>query len=111
MPSTNDLADGSAARAGTVTKARQRQTAAATLQRTVTVLIDLPGSKKGPVAGWVQRYRSLFAPPATGSSEELASLLRGLAREGISHVQVWLEPSTMDGIDAFVPVLELLDRD
>jgi alkanesulfonate monooxygenase SsuD/methylene tetrahydromethanopterin reductase-like flavin-dependent oxidoreductase (luciferase family) len=82
-----------------------------TLQRTVTVLIDLPGSKKGPVAGWVQRYRSLFAPPATGSSEELASLLRGLAREGISHVQVWLEPSTMDGIDAFVPVLELLDRD
>jgi len=59
----------------------------------------------------VQRYRSLFAPPATGSSEELASLLRGLAREGISHVQVWLEPSTMDGIDAFVPVLELLDRD
>ena len=82
-----------------------------TLQRTVTVLIDLPGSKKGPVAGWVQRYRSLFAPPATGSSEELASLLGGLAREGISHVQVWLEPSTMDGIDAFVPVLELLDRD
>jgi alkanesulfonate monooxygenase SsuD/methylene tetrahydromethanopterin reductase-like flavin-dependent oxidoreductase (luciferase family) len=82
----------------------------ATLQRTVTVLIDLPGAEKGPVGSWVQRYRSLFAPPVSGSSEKLASLLRGLAREGISHVQVWLEPSTMDGIDAFVPVLELLDR-
>jgi alkanesulfonate monooxygenase SsuD/methylene tetrahydromethanopterin reductase-like flavin-dependent oxidoreductase (luciferase family) len=82
----------------------------ATLQRTVTVLIDLPGSEKSPQAGWVKRYRSLFTPPAAGSSEKLASLLRGLGREGVCHAQVWLEPSTVAGIDAFAPVLELLDR-
>src|SRR3954452_22654945 len=28
----------------------------ATLQRTVTVLIDLPGSERSPAAGWVRRY-------------------------------------------------------
>jgi hypothetical protein len=32
------------------------------------------------------------------------------ARAGISHVQLWLEPNTMAGIDAFLPVLERLDR-
>ena len=49
-------------------------------------------------------------PPASGSSEELADLLRGYAREGITHVQVWLDPSTVAGVEAFAPVLDLLDR-
>ncbi len=49
-------------------------------------------------------------PPATGSPEELAELLRGYAREGITHVQVWLDPSTVAGVEAFAPVLDLLDR-
>ena len=31
------------------------------------------------------------------------------AREGVSHVQVWLEPSTPNGIDAFARVLEASD--
>jgi alkanesulfonate monooxygenase SsuD/methylene tetrahydromethanopterin reductase-like flavin-dependent oxidoreductase (luciferase family) len=82
----------------------------ATLARTVSVVIDLPGSEGGPTAGWVRRFRSFFAPPVTGSSENLAALLRALAREGIGHVQVWLEPSTVAGIEAFAPVLERLDR-
>jgi alkanesulfonate monooxygenase SsuD/methylene tetrahydromethanopterin reductase-like flavin-dependent oxidoreductase (luciferase family) len=82
----------------------------ATLQRTTTVLIDLPGAERNPAPEWVRRYRSLFAAPVTGSTQEIAALLKGFAVEGVSHVQVWLEPNTMAGIDALAPVLDLLDR-
>lgn len=81
----------------------------ATLQRTVEMLIDLPGAHDVP--DWVQRFRTLVAPPANGAPQELAELLRALSREGVNHVQVWLEPATLAGIDAFVPVLESLDRE
>lgn len=70
-----------------------------TLARYAAVGLDLPG-----------------APPADdssaikGSPEELAEALRAYAAEGISHVQVWLEPATPAGIEAFAPTLELLDR-
>ena len=30
--------------------------------------------------------------------------------EGISHIQLWLEPNTLESLEAFAPVLELLDR-
>jgi alkanesulfonate monooxygenase SsuD/methylene tetrahydromethanopterin reductase-like flavin-dependent oxidoreductase (luciferase family) len=69
-----------------------------TLARTVTIRAALFG---GTVAG---------AEPLTGSPEELAASLRAFAREGISHVQVWLTPHTLAGVEAFAPVLELLDR-
>ena len=36
--------------------------------------------------------------------------VRGYAREGVSHVQVWIDPSTVAGVEAFASVLELLDR-
>jgi len=81
-----------------------------TLGRTVTMLINLPGAAREPSPEWVQRYRSLFAAPVTGSSQDLAAVLTRFAGEGISHVQVWLEPNTLDGIDAFAPVLDLLGR-
>ena len=70
----------------------------ATLDRYAAVLIDLPiGS---PREGW---------GALTGSPEELAESLRAYANAGISHVQVWLEPSTPAGIESFAKVLELLD--
>jgi hypothetical protein len=40
----------------------------------------------------------------------LAALLQSYAVEGISHVQVWLEPTTPAAIESFAPVLHLLDR-
>ncbi len=85
-----------------------------TLERTAGVLIDLPDrdpnrSGRASVSGATEPTTKPD-PPATGSPEELAELLRGYAREGISHVQVWLDPSTVAGIEAFAPVLELLDR-
>ena len=44
-----------------------------------------------------------------GPSERLAEELRAYAAAGIGHVQLWLEPNTMESLEAFAPVLELLD--
>ncbi len=70
----------------------------ATLERTAAVLIDLP------IAPGREGWDAL-----TGSPEELADGLRSYASAGFSHVQIWLEPSTIAGIEAFAPALELLD--
>jgi alkanesulfonate monooxygenase SsuD/methylene tetrahydromethanopterin reductase-like flavin-dependent oxidoreductase (luciferase family) len=80
-----------------------------TLKRTVTVLVDLPGSESDPSKGGFSKF---FASrtPATGTSEQLAELLRGFARTGIEHVQIFMAPLTRAGVDAFAPVLEILDR-
>src|SRR4051794_21204327 len=84
----------------------------ATLERSVAVPIDLPGRPDAPpggeaeVANWVRESTGT----ATGSPEELAALLRAFAAAGIAEVQVWLAPSTVAGVEAFAPVLELLDR-
>jgi len=81
----------------------------ATLARTAHVLIDLPGSEHSQIPPWARAYRASRGL-AGGTPEELAEGLKAFARAGISHVQLWLEPDTMAGIDAFQPVLELLDR-
>ena len=45
-----------------------------------------------------------------GSSVEMAASLRAFAAEGIGHVMVTIAPATVAGLEAFVPVLEALDR-
>lgn len=74
----------------------------ATLERTATVRIDLPGKRHTPFG--------FFGGQATGTTEELAALLRGYAAVGITHVQIALGPNTVAGVEAFAPVLTLLDR-
>jgi alkanesulfonate monooxygenase SsuD/methylene tetrahydromethanopterin reductase-like flavin-dependent oxidoreductase (luciferase family) len=69
----------------------------ATLERMAAVAVSLPGAPN-------PRWEAL-----TGSPAELAEGLRGYARAGFSHVQLWLDPSTEADIAAFGPVLELLD--
>jgi alkanesulfonate monooxygenase SsuD/methylene tetrahydromethanopterin reductase-like flavin-dependent oxidoreductase (luciferase family) len=80
-----------------------------TLARTVGLVVDLPGAADSQV-DWVRQFRAQPGPPVVGPPEELAALLRAYAREGISHVQLFLEPNNLAGIEAFAPVLELLDR-
>jgi alkanesulfonate monooxygenase SsuD/methylene tetrahydromethanopterin reductase-like flavin-dependent oxidoreductase (luciferase family) len=73
----------------------------ATLARTCTMLVDLPGR-----AG-----RPRETPPfVSGSPEALAETLRSHAAAGISHVQIVLDPNTVAGVEEFAPVLEELDR-
>lgn len=71
----------------------------ATLARTAGVWVDLPVA---PSRGW---------NAVTGSSEEIAAGLRNYADAGYSQVQVWLNLNNAAGIEAFAPVLELLDRE
>ncbi len=78
----------------------------ATLERTVAVLVGLPG-RQGRDSGDVTERGN---PPLTGSPEELAEALRGYAAAGIAHVQLVLDPNTLKSIEALAPVLEHLDR-
>ena len=73
----------------------------ATLERTASTHIDLPGVERRPFGDPRRR--------TTGTPEELAAFLRRFGDAGITHVQVWLAPSTPAGIEAFAPVLALLD--
>ena len=80
----------------------------ATLGRTASVMVDLPGHGR-PGDNWVADARAGRA--ATGSPAELAAWLRAYAAAGIGHVQVWLDPNTVAGVESFAPVLALLDRE
>jgi alkanesulfonate monooxygenase SsuD/methylene tetrahydromethanopterin reductase-like flavin-dependent oxidoreductase (luciferase family) len=71
-----------------------------TLERSAAVIVEV-----GP-----HEPSSMTGPPLAGSPAEIAASLRAHADAGLSHVQVWLEPNTPAGIEAFAPVLEELDR-
>lgn len=70
----------------------------ATLGRTMTVGAAMLGRRLGN------------ADPLSGSPEEIAEKLHGFAAEGIDHIQLYLHPNTMEGIDALAPALEILDK-
>ncbi len=78
----------------------------AAIERTVAVLIRLPGGR-GRVQGDTTQDS---VPPVTGSPAEIAATLRAFAAEGIAHVQLVVDPITLASLDALVPVLEELDR-
>ncbi|MDF3043298.1 MAG: class flavin-dependent oxidoreductase [Thermomicrobiales bacterium] len=48
--------------------------------------------------------------PFRGEPEEITDILLEFAREGISEIQLVLMPNTLEGIEAFAPILEMLDR-
>jgi alkanesulfonate monooxygenase SsuD/methylene tetrahydromethanopterin reductase-like flavin-dependent oxidoreductase (luciferase family) len=77
----------------------------ADIERTVAVLVGLPGGT-GRIQGG---YAEASPPPLEGSAEVLADALRGYADAGIGHVQLVLDPITRGSIEAFAPVLRLLD--
>ncbi len=58
----------------------------------------------------LRSFRGRYPLLTFTTPENLAEQLRALAREGITHVQFWMEPATMASIDTLAPVLELLDR-
>ena len=74
----------------------------ASLGRTVTALLNLPAAGAGPTAPNEE--------PLVGTPEELAEAFRGFAKEGISHLQLLMNPNTLGGLEALAPALALLDR-
>ena len=51
----------------------------------------------------------MVQPAIAGSPDEIAAALRTFFAAGVYQLQVFLEPMTPAGIEAFAPVLELLD--
>jgi hypothetical protein len=49
-------------------------------------------------------------PPVSSEPAELAETLHAFAREGISHVQLVLDPITRPSIEALARALTILDR-
>jgi probable F420-dependent oxidoreductase len=77
----------------------------AAIERTVAVLVRFPGGT-GRIQG---SYAETPPRPLEGQPGELAETLRSYAREGIGHVQLVIDPITRGSIEAFAPVLRLLD--
>jgi probable F420-dependent oxidoreductase len=77
------------------------------LARIIGIQVDLLNGSRQPVhpRQWV------MAPwPLTGTPEELAAQIRRYAQASVEHLMVWIDPVSVAGIEAFAPVLELLDR-
>jgi alkanesulfonate monooxygenase SsuD/methylene tetrahydromethanopterin reductase-like flavin-dependent oxidoreductase (luciferase family) len=75
------------------------------IERTVAVQVRFPDGQ-GRIQG---EYSQPSVPAVEGSHDELAEIMRAYAREGISHVQLVIDPITRGSIEAFAPVLRLLD--
>ena len=80
----------------------------ATLWRSAGVLVEAPGAAPVPpgTPGWSVGQGQVQAGPP----ERLADVFRAYAAEGISHLQVWVNPCTVAGLEQLAPALEALDR-
>ena len=76
----------------------------ATLERTVALIVSLPGA-----LGRGSSVSEESFEPLSGESEALAASLREFAAAGVAHVQLVLDPITIDSIAALEPVLHALD--
>jgi probable F420-dependent oxidoreductase len=77
-----------------------------TVERTCAVYVGLTGGKGRHTLA----ATDADVPQLTGSTAELAAAMRRYAAVGISHVQLVLDPITVEAIEEFSPVLEELDR-
>lgn len=78
----------------------------AEVARTVALLIAFPGAggrKSGDVA-------EEDPDPIQGPPHVVAEVLRSFAAEGVSHVQLVLDPITVESIEALAPVMAALDE-
>lgn len=79
----------------------------ASIERTVAVLVQLPGGA-GRVMGDTDPRQAVA--PLAGPPDVIAEGLRAYAREGIGHVQLVVDPITTASVEALSAVLEDLDR-
>ena len=71
----------------------------ATLERTATLLLNLPGHEPDPDHARLD-----------GSMEEFAAAIGACRDLGIAHVQVLLHPNTVESITVFAQVLEMIEQ-
>ncbi len=77
----------------------------ASVERTVALLVAFPGAT-GRLMGDAEQEH---VQPIGSAPEELAAALRTFAAEGVSHVQLVVDPITVESIARLAPALELLD--
>jgi alkanesulfonate monooxygenase SsuD/methylene tetrahydromethanopterin reductase-like flavin-dependent oxidoreductase (luciferase family) len=77
-----------------------------TLARSASVVVNLPIGQ----AQSSQYSAAQGKQPGPTSPEEIVEILRGYAREGLSHVQLWMVPATIASLEWFKAVLDLLDQ-
>ena len=76
------------------------------IERTVAVLVQLPGGK-----GRLSLYAgSPTHAPLAGSVAQIADGLRAYAAVGLAEVQLVVDPITRESVEALAPVLADLDR-
>lgn len=75
----------------------------ATVERTVTVLVDLPNATGRPSEQDKVGFKAR-------EPEEMAEFLATYAQAGVSHVQLMLDPNTLEGVEWAARCLEYLDR-
>jgi alkanesulfonate monooxygenase SsuD/methylene tetrahydromethanopterin reductase-like flavin-dependent oxidoreductase (luciferase family) len=80
----------------------------AEVERTVALFVTLPAARGRP-SGRPPDPTAPETAPLSGEPEELAATLRAFAAEGVSHVQLVLDPITPDSVSALAPTLALLD--
>ena len=78
----------------------------ATVERTCAVYVRMSGGRGRHMLARDEEVNV----PLKGSAQELAAALRQFAAAGISHVQLVMDPITVEAIEEFAPVLELLDQ-
>jgi probable F420-dependent oxidoreductase len=79
----------------------------ASLARIIGVQVDVRNDSREAT----QPRQFVMAPwPLTGTPQELAAKIRNYTEARVEHMMVWVDPVSVAGIEAFVPVLEALDR-
>lgn len=78
----------------------------AEVERTLALFVSFPGGQ-GRQIGDLSRPDVATIP---GDASILADTLRAFAAEGVAHVQLVLDPITVDSISLLAPALALLDR-
>jgi probable F420-dependent oxidoreductase len=78
----------------------------ATLERTAAVFVDLTGQATDEPSA----VNPSGQPPLSGDTEEIARELLAYVAEGVTHLQVFIEPFTLAGIERFAPVVERVKR-
>lgn len=74
----------------------------ATLARTVTVGVQTPGHP--------YPARTADVEPITGTAAEIAEKISAFRALNISHVQIYLVPPTIEGLDYIAPAIEIIKR-
>ena len=81
-----------------------------TLERTVTVLVaDATADPWWDRLPSEQLINQHPLKPLAGPPEEIARILREYEREGVTHIQIGMEPTTLNTIEELGQILEALD--